>query len=79
MKETLYHACEAKFMAETASDVGTETQMFIARHGFNTMSHQGKLIEEIRDQWEKHGKPAMPSDVIKKIKEAEITFSNSDF
>jgi hypothetical protein len=72
MEKALYHACEAKFMAETASDVGIETQFFISKHGHDTMSHKSTLLEVIRREWEKQGKPKFPRNVIKRIKELEI-------
>jgi len=79
MEQTLYHAFEAKFMAESASDVGRETQFFIAKHGCNTVTWSSpNLINEIRNEWEQHGKPPFPPDVLKKIRVAEITLTKED-
>ncbi len=79
MEETLYHTCEAKFMAESASDVGAETQFFIGKYGANTMSHSTKLLENIRDEWENHGKPKFPPTVLKKIRDGNIKRTNEEF
>ena len=79
MEDTLYHACEAKFMAESASGVGTETQMFIAKQRYKSMMHGGNLLKVIREDWEKHGRPQIPPEIHKKIKDAEITFSKDEY
>lgn len=80
MEKTLYHACEGKFMAESASDVGAETEFFISKHGHNTMEgNTAKILDDMRDEWEKYGKPQFPVNVLKRIKEAEIKLTNMEF
>ena len=80
MKDTLYHTFEAKFMAESASDVGTETAFFIGKHGHNSMHWSNfRLLEEIREEWEKFGQPQIPPNVLKKIRQAEITLTKETF
>jgi hypothetical protein len=72
MSETLYVACEAKFMAESASDVGKETEFFISKHGHSGMIYTAGILEGIRKQWEKYGQPKIPKRAVGKIKEANI-------
>jgi 20S proteasome alpha/beta subunit len=79
MEETLYHACEGKFMAESASGVGTETQIFIAKQGYRGIMYGSNLLNVIREEWEKNGKPKMPPEMHKKIKQEGITFSKNEY
>jgi 20S proteasome alpha/beta subunit len=79
MEETLYNACEAKFMAESASGVGAETQIYIAKYGYKAFYHGASILKLIRDEWEKHGKPKMPPDVLKKIKEEGLSFAKDEY
>lgn len=79
VEETLYNACEAKFMAESATDVGADTEMYIAKHGYRGFSYGGNLLSVIREEWEKHGKPKMPSEVCKEIRQEGIYFSKDEY
>jgi hypothetical protein len=74
LEEALYNVAAAKFMAEKSEgdDVGRATGMFIARQrvaGDDPQLLAGTRIQdneikEIRELWEKHGKPKTPVEAM---------------
>lgn len=67
--EALYRACEAKFIAESASDVGEETLAFVWQLGGRTHVLFDEQIKEIRKLWESKGKPRKPRGTEQKVTE----------
>ncbi len=66
LAQVLYHACEAKFMAESADGVGKHTRVKVAMGGRKMdpyeLDHDG--INQIRMVWERDGRPRLPPDII---------------
>jgi len=74
----LYHVMAAKFMAESAQDVGTATFVIIA-HADNSMSTIDPTggNEYIRERWKKEGAPRTPRGIQNAIE--AILCKSSDF
>lgn len=56
----LYHACEAKFMAESAQGVGTSTVGIVVQKDGAVILLAPDHINKIRKLWEKQGMPRVP-------------------
>jgi|SRR6267142_2336142 len=69
---TIYNLAIAKFSAESASDVGEQTYLYV----FNETGTKVKMgtvddLEDVlREQWRSHGKPTIPQDMFASIMEA---------
>jgi len=76
--EVAYYALSAKFMAESASDVGDETWLVAIRKG-----QQSRYItplygmEYIRKTWEKRGAPRFPKGIDSAISDLMMTLEDS--
>ena len=70
----LYHACEAKFMAESAEGVGRHTHVKVARAGgkMDANELQAGAIDSIRRAWEEEGKPRIPHNLVEQL-EKQLT------
>lgn len=76
LEDAVYCCCEAKFMAESASDVGRETFLTVFRRGKPTQFISALRIDEIRSAWERYGAPRVPKGIVKAI--PEMLFTNED-
>jgi 20S proteasome alpha/beta subunit len=65
--EAVYQACEAKFIAESASDVGEETLAFVVHKDGGGQPLFDEQIKEIRALWESEGKPRKPREMEQKV------------
>jgi hypothetical protein len=63
----LFHICEAKFVAENASDVGRATFAVMRHKGGSTKLLTEAQIESIRAEWERECRPKYPENAIKNI------------
>lgn len=68
-QRAIYHACEAKFMAESSTGVGKKTFVSFARHGHLELYLSEEDIGTIRQAWETSGKPRMPQGILSAIEE----------
>ena len=65
--QVLYHVCEAKFMAESASGVGKYTIAKVISPKIPTdpaADLSQEVIAAIRDDWERDGRPRIPKSTI---------------
>jgi len=73
LAETIYNTMCAKFSAESASDVGENTHLYIfgpEGSEIDTLSEQnGPLEALLRNQWIAHGKPEPHADMLAAIQE----------
>ena len=74
MESAIYQVCAAKFMAERAPGVGKHTLVLCLRDDGQTKWIFKTHIQQIRDFWEKHGRPKVPAksainEVVKPITE----------
>lgn len=67
LPETFYHACEAKFMAESAIGVGKATFPYVLIPGQDPLRFDPGLIFQVRAAWEIKAKPKMPTEILKVI------------
>lgn len=67
LEQCVYCACDAKFMAESASDVGRGTFIVILRQGNEPLHISELRVEEIRALWRKFGAPRIPKAALKLI------------
>jgi hypothetical protein len=74
--EMIYGTCAAKFMAESASDVGLTTFLVIMEGGKDPRFISSPRIDEIRKIWEKNGAPRIPKKAVAAI--PDMTFSVAD-
>ena len=67
VNRTIYFALAAKFMAESASDVGRSTFALISRAGRGVRPKREFIddIDAVREGWEQFGAPRNPTDFIK--------------
>jgi hypothetical protein len=65
----LYHVCESKFMAESASGVGKSTLAVILQSDGGLIFPGAEVVEKIRSLWEKKGKPCLPAKAEEQINE----------
>ena len=63
LEQAIYCACEAKFMAETASTVGKSTFVVIASPFEKPRFLFPDGVEKVRALWESAGAPRLPTDV----------------
>jgi hypothetical protein len=64
----LYHALEAKFMAESALGVGKHTTVKVIRSGVHDLYDSTGPLTTIREAWEAHGKPKVPVAAIEALR-----------
>ena len=67
LPETFYHACEAKFMAESAIGVGKATFPYVLIPGQDPLRFDPGLIFQVRAAWEIKAKPKMPTEILNVI------------
>jgi hypothetical protein len=65
----LYHACEAKFTSESAQGVGHSTWVLVLEADGSVRALIEPQIDEIRDLWDRQGKPRLPKRAIAKVSE----------
>lgn len=72
LDQTIYHATTAKFIAESASDVGEQTFMLIFGEDGERfpLSMETYLENELRRRWIAKGQPTIPDDALQMINEA---------
>jgi hypothetical protein len=78
--ECVYRVCEAKFMAERATGVGSKTFVYVFGPGFDAASRKYVLpsdTEEIKRAWQEAGCPRTPPEIIKKIPAMVLTSEDS--
>jgi len=77
LAECVYCCSEAKFMAESASDVGAGTFMMILKHQREPQCISSvRIDEEIRKAWVTTGAPRIPSKLIKSIPAMAVTLAD---
>jgi hypothetical protein len=74
LPETIYNVLAAKFISESASDVGTDTFAFIKSFGSTSFRYRTNFEKELRDLWNEKGRPKLPSEVNEIIARAQIEF-----
>ncbi len=68
--EAIYSCCAAKFVAESASDVGRNTFLTLLRGGEQPKFIFTRRIDhEVRKAWERYWIPRIPKSIINKIPE----------
>jgi hypothetical protein len=67
MAWSIYHVCEAKFMAEQAPGVGKETFILVVNKKAGFTWYPVKEIHTVREAWEKYGRPSRPPQGITAI------------
>jgi len=69
--QTIYNATSAKFLAESASDVGEETYLHIIdKEGGQVELPKIPFLESVlRKQWKKRRRPKIPAETVKTIRE----------
>jgi len=80
LEECVYRVCEAKFMAERASGVGSKTFVYVFSAGPEEANRKYVLesdTEEIKRAWQEAGCPRTPPGIIKKIPGMVLTFQES--
>jgi len=60
----IYHACEAKFMAETATGVGELTFLAVHLPHRRSVTCLEPLVDSVRELWEAEGKPRVPKNAL---------------
>jgi hypothetical protein len=72
LARVLYHACEAKFMSESAPGVGRHTVVRVANSSERMDPYEAseELIASIRDAWERAGKPRVPAGFVEHLRKA---------
>jgi 20S proteasome alpha/beta subunit len=78
LAETVYNCFEAKFMSESARDVGQDTYLFVQKYGCNTCKYSVTLQARIREIWERSGKPRVPKRALKIIEDSNIMCAKDD-
>jgi hypothetical protein len=67
LPDALYRACEAKFMAESAKEVGGNTFVTIMQKDANVRYVSELGVRRIKKIWERKGAPRIPSQALKEI------------
>jgi hypothetical protein len=67
LPKTIYHACAAKFFAESASDVGEVTTMVMLLPNGNIIPGDVSLAHQLKKMWERCGKLSEPENVLEII------------
>jgi len=74
LEETIYHVLAAKFLSESASDVGEATFLRVMYPDGSTKRLNADFIEEnIKTHWINHGKPKIDSEALALIKKAVVS------
>jgi hypothetical protein len=74
MRTTVYNVLAAKFLSESASDVGEDTFWFVKRYGCNAFFRKPYLEKNIRRIWNEKGRPSIPDEALQEIDRADIRF-----
>jgi hypothetical protein len=64
----IYHICEAKFMAESALGVGSQTFAFVVHPSGEAKTIDYSLMAQIRNAWDLYGRAQIPPDIEEVIK-----------
>jgi hypothetical protein len=72
----IYHICEAKFMAESALGVGSQTFAFVVHPSGEAKTIDHSLMAQIRNAWELYGKAKVPPD-IEAVIQSKLKLSES--
>jgi hypothetical protein len=64
LPQTVFNLSAAKFMAERSPGVGKETFLYFKRPGSVASRWIGGLLEGLRDNWEKDGRPKMSAAAL---------------
>lgn len=67
LDRTLYNVLCAKFMAESASDVGEQSFVWLISPRKGPSGLNFDIYTEIRNAWEKEGKPKVPEGILDRI------------
>ena len=70
LARTIYHVLEAKYMAESAAEVGTSTYVFFQKCGHKSVEYRTDLERSIRQSWYREGKPRIPSGILRSIRDS---------
>lgn len=70
LPQAIYHATTAKFVAESASDVGASTILIVLGADGWRVPLQDGLSDKLRDRWMQKGKPSVPGDALEIINTA---------
>jgi hypothetical protein len=68
IESTIYNVLEAKFMAESASDVGEKTFCWARKPTHERMKIPYEIVEASREKWQKEGQPRVPNGIEEFIK-----------
>jgi hypothetical protein len=74
-EDTVYNVLAAKYLSESASDVGQRTFWFVKKYGHDAMITEPHLEEGIRKIWNAKGKPRTNLSAVKLIKASNIEFT----
>jgi hypothetical protein len=64
LRSMLYQVCEAKFTAERALGVGSDTYVLVRRPDRSWACLDGKDLQAIRKEWERVGRPRPPKKAL---------------
>lgn len=67
MSASIYHICEAKFMAERAPGIGKESFIFVYNKENGFVWYPAKEVDKVRECWEKFGRPSRPPQAIAEL------------
>ena len=67
MAWSIYHVCEAKFMAEKAPGVGKETFILVMNKKNGFAWYPAKEVDTVREFWYRFGRPSRPPQAIEAI------------
>jgi hypothetical protein len=70
LKATIYNLTTAKFLSESASDVGEETYLYIFGKDGEEIELTPLVEGELRKQWVRRGKPEIPKEAMDTITDA---------
>src|SRR5208282_6422375 len=68
LAHTIYNVCEAKFMAESASGVGTQTFLHVSTP-YGTAPCGSEETTKMRPLWERGGRPKIPKKALSRLEE----------
>lgn len=68
LARTIYHVLEAKYMAESAAEVGRSTHVFFQKKDHQSVEYWTDLEREIRRAWNREGRPRIPNGVLQTIR-----------
>jgi 20S proteasome alpha/beta subunit len=82
LSQSIYHTTVAKFVSESASDVGERTVLFIVKEGGDFIKVPWNLESKLRERWKTKGRPMVPEDALesinKALNESKTLDSNTD-